>query len=276
MSRLVIKDLRAAVNGIEILKGINLEMDLNEIHALLGPNGHGKSTLLGVLMGNPKYEVLEGNITWNGEDLLAMSVDERSRKGLFLAMQYPQEIPGVTVSDFMKAAINAHQDKPVSLYKFIKSLENAAKEVNLPLDMVHRFINEGFSGGEKKRNEILQMLVLKPQLAMLDEIDSGLDVDALKVIANAINKLKEETGFGCLLVSHYARMYDLVHPTHVHVIVNGRIVVSGDESIVKKIDTQGYEWIKKELGIEIKKEERVMNTVSIGTCATAQKVKNNG
>ena len=276
MSRLVIKDLRAAVNGIEILKGINLEMDLNEIHALLGPNGHGKSTLLGVLMGNPKYEVLEGSITWNGEDLLAMSVDERSRKGLFLAMQYPQEIPGVTVSDFMKAAINAHQDKPVSLYKFIKSLENAAKEVNLPLDMVHRFINEGFSGGEKKRNEILQMLVLKPQLAMLDEIDSGLDVDALKVIANAINKLKEETGFGCLLVSHYARMYDLVHPTHVHVIVNGRIVVSGDENIVKKIDTQGYEWIKKELGIEIKKEERVMNTVSIGTCATAQKVKNNG
>lgn len=273
MSKLVIKDLKASVNGIEILKGINLEMDLNEIHALLGPNGHGKSTLLGVLMGNPKYEVTEGSVTWDGEDLLAMSVDERSRKGLFLAMQYPQEIPGVTVSDFLKAAINAHQDKPVSLYKFIKSLENAAKEVNLPLDMVHRFINEGFSGGEKKRNEILQMLVLKPQLAMLDEIDSGLDVDALKVIANAINKLKEETGFGCLLVSHYARMYDLVHPTHVHVIVNGRIVVSGDESIVTKIDTQGYEWIKKELGIEIKKEERVMNTVSIGTCATAAKIK---
>lgn len=273
MSKLVIKDLKASVNGIEILKGINLEMDLNEIHALLGPNGHGKSTLLGVLMGNPKYEVTEGSVTWDGEDLLAMSVDERSRKGLFLAMQYPQEIPGVTVSDFLKAAINAHQDKPVSLYKFIKSLENAAKDVNLPLDMVHRFINEGFSGGEKKRNEILQMLVLKPQLAMLDEIDSGLDVDALKVIANAINKLKEETGFGCLLVSHYARMYDLVHPTHVHVIVNGKIVVSGDESIVTKIDTQGYEWIKKELGIEIKKEERVMNTVSIGTCATAAKIK---
>ena len=271
MANLVIKNLRASVNGIEILKGINLEMNLNEIHALLGPNGHGKSTLLGVLMGNPKYEVIEGSITWDGEDLLAMSVDERSRKGLFLAMQYPQEIPGVTVSDFMKAAINAHQDKPVSLYKFIKSLENAAKDVNLPLDMVHRFINEGFSGGEKKRNEILQMLVLKPRLAMLDEIDSVLDVDALKVIANAINKLKEETGFGCLLVSHYARMYDLVHPTHVHVIVNGRIVVSGDESIVARIDKEGYEWIKKELGIEIKKEERVMNTVSIGVCATAAK-----
>ena len=140
MANLVIKNLRASVNGIEILKGINLEMNLNEIHALLGPNGHGKSTLLGVLMGNPKYEVIEGSITWDGEDLLAMSVDERSRKGLFLAMQYPQEIPGVTVSDFMKAAINAHQDKPVSLYKFIKSLENAAKDVNLPLDMVHRFI----------------------------------------------------------------------------------------------------------------------------------------
>lgn len=272
MSKLVIKNLKASVNGIEILKGINLEMNLNEIHALLGPNGHGKSTLLGILMGNPKYEVTEGSITWDGEDLLAMSVDERSRKGLFLAMQYPQEIPGVTVSDFLKAAINAHQDKPISLYKFIKGLENAAKDVNLPLDMVHRFINEGFSGGEKKRNEILQMLVLKPKLAMLDEIDSGLDVDALKVIANAINKLKEETGMGCLLVSHYARMYDLVHPTHVHVIVNGRIVVSGDESIVTKIDTQGYEWIKKELGIEIKKEERTMSTVSIGTCATAAKI----
>lgn len=272
MAKLVIKNLKASVNGIEILKGINLEMDLNEIHALLGPNGHGKSTLLGVLMGNPKYEVTEGSITWDGEDLLAMSVDERSRKGLFLAMQYPQEIPGVTVSDFMKAAINAHQDKPVSLYKFIKSLENAAKDVNLPLDMVHRFINEGFSGGEKKRNEILQMLVLKPRLAMLDEIDSGLDVDALKIIANAINKLKEETGFGCLLVSHYARMYDLVHPTHVHVIVNGRIVVSGDESIVTRIDKEGYEWIKKELGIEIKKEERVMSSTSIGVCATAAKI----
>lgn len=272
MAKLVIKNLKASVNGIEILKGINLEMDLNEIHALLGPNGHGKSTLLGVLMGNPKYEVTEGSITWDGEDLLSMSVDERSRKGLFLAMQYPQEIPGVTVSDFMKAAINAHQDKPVSLYKFIKSLENAAKDVNLPLDMVHRFINEGFSGGEKKRNEILQMLVLKPRLAMLDEIDSGLDVDALKIIANAINKLKEETGFGCLLVSHYARMYDLVHPTHVHVIVNGRIVVSGDESIVTRIDKEGYEWIKKELGIEIKKEERVMSSTSIGVCATAAKI----
>lgn len=272
MAKLVIKNLKASVKGIEILKGINLEMDLNEIHALLGPNGHGKSTLLGVLMGNPKYEVTEGSITWDGEDLLAMSVDERSRKGLFLAMQYPQEIPGVTVSDFMKAAINAHQDKPVSLYKFIKSLENAAKDVNLPLDMVHRFINEGFSGGEKKRNEILQMLVLKPRLAMLDEIDSGLDVDALKIIANAINKLKEETGFGCLLVSHYARMYDLVHPTHVHVIVNGRIVVSGDENIVTRIDKEGYEWIKKELGIEIKKEERVMSSTSIGVCATAAKI----
>ena len=272
MAKLVIKNLKASVNGIEILKGINLEMDLNEIHVLIGPNGHGKSTLLGVLMGNPKYEVTEGSITWDGEDLLAMSVDERSRKGLFLAMQYPQEIPGVTVSDFMKAAINAHQDKPVSLYKFIKSLENAAKDVNLPLDMVHRFINEGFSGGEKKRNEILQMLVLKPRLAMLDEIDSGLDVDALKIIANAINKLKEETGFGCLLVSHYARMYDLVHPTHVHVIVNGRIVVSGDESIVTRIDKEGYEWIKKELGIEIKKEERVMSSTSIGVCATAAKI----
>ena len=271
MSKLQIIDLHVSVEGKEILKGVNLELNTGEFHVIMGPNGTGKSTLASTIMGHYKYQVTQGQILLDGEDVLAMSVDERSRKGLFLAMQYPQEIPGVTVSDFMKAAINAHQDKPVSLYKFIKSLENAAKDVNLPLDMVHRFINEGCSGGEKKRNEILQMLVLKPRLAMLDEIDSGLDVDALKVIANAINKLKEETGFGCLLVSHYARMYDLVHPTHVHVIVNGKIVVSGDESIVARIDKEGYEWIKKELGIEIKKEERVMNTVSIGVCATAAK-----
>jgi Fe-S cluster assembly ATP-binding protein len=268
MANLVIKDLYASVNGVQILKGINLELNTNEIHALLGPNGHGKSTLLGVLMGNPKYTVDSGEIYLNGENLLEMTVDQRSKKGLFLGMQYPQEIPGVTVSDFLKVALNAHNEKPVSLFKYIKELEKASKEVNLPFDMVHRFINEGFSGGEKKRNEILQMLVLKPKIAMLDEIDSGLDVDALKVIGNAINKMKDESQeFSCLIVSHYARMYELVKPTHVHVIVNGRVVTSGDYTIVEKIDKQGYDWIKSELGIEIQKEV-AMNTVSIGTCAT--------
>ena len=268
MSNLVIKNLYASVNGVQILKGINLELNTNEIHALLGPNGHGKSTLLGVLMGNPKYSVDSGEIYLDGESLLEMSVDTRSKKGLFLGMQYPQEIPGVTVSDFLKVALNAHNEKPVSLYKFIKELENASKEVNLPFDMVHRFINEGFSGGEKKRNEIIQMLVLKPKIAMLDEIDSGLDVDALKIIGNAINKMiNESKEFSCLIVSHYARMYELVRPTHVHVIVNGRVVTTGDYSIVEKIDKQGYDWIKSELGIEIQKEV-AMNTVSIGACAT--------
>ena len=227
MSNLVIKDLYASVNGVQILKGINLELNTNEIHALLGPNGHGKSTLLGVLMGNPKYTVDSGEIYLNGENLLEMSVDQRSKKGLFLGMQYPQEIPGVTISDFLKVALNAHNERPVSLYKFIKELENASKEVNLPLD-----------------------------------------VDALKIIGNAINKMKNESKeFSCLIVSHYARMYELVRPTHVHVIVNGRVVTSGDYSIVERIDKQGYDWIKSELGIEIQKEV-AMNTVSIGTCAT--------
>ena len=247
MTKLVIKNLKASVNGIEILKGINLEMDLNEIHALLGPNGHGKSTLLGVLMGNPKYEVTEGSITWDGEDLLAMSVDERSRKGLFLAMQYPQEIPGVTVSDFMKAAINAHQDKPVSLYKFIKSLENAAKDVNLPLDMVHRFINEGFSGGEKKRNEIFQMAMLEPKLSILDETDSGLDIDALRIVAGGVNKLKSSEN-ASIVITHYQRLLDYIVPDFVHVLYKGKIVKSAGKELALELEEKGYDWIKKELG----------------------------
>lgn len=266
MSTLLIKDLVVSANEYLILKGINLQINDHEIHALLAPNGHGKSTLLSVIMGNPKYVVESGSIIFNGQDLLAMNVDERSRAGLFLAMQYPQEIPGVSIADFMKAALNAHNGKPVALYKFIKELENAAKEVNLPLDMVHRFINEGFSGGEKKRNEILQMLVLKPSFAMFDEIDSGLDVDAIKIIAAAINKMKSTPNFSALLVSHYARMYELVKPTHVHIIINGQIVISGDYTLIEKIDTQGYDWIKDELGVEVQKQVVKKSVASLGLC----------
>ena len=265
MANLKIQDLVVSTNGIEILKGINLEINSGEIHALLGPNGHGKSTLLNVIMGHPKYEVISGSIVLNGEDVLTMSVDERARAGLFLAMQSPQEVTGVSNSDFLKAAINAKREKPISLYAFIKQLEQASKEVGLPLDMIHRSINEGYSGGEKKRNEMLQMMVLKPAFALIDEIDSGLDVDALRYVGEAIKKLQGPT-FGSLIVSHYARLYQLVKPSHVHIIVNGKIILSGGEELIEKIDTQGYEWIRSELGISLQKEERP-KAVSLDSCA---------
>ncbi len=265
MSSLVIKNLKVETNGIEIIKGLDLEVRSGETHALLGPNGHGKSTLLNVIMGHPKYKITQGSIELDGVNIVNMSVDARARSGLFLAMQYPQEISGVSNSDFLKSAVNTRQDKPVSLYRFIKDLENASKEVGFTLDMVHRSINEGFSGGEKKRNEVLQMMMLKPKFALIDEIDSGLDVDALKYVATAMNKMRN-ADFGCLIVSHYARLYNLVKPTHVHVIVNGKIVTSGGEELIQKIDEQGYEWITRELGIEIRKEERPKPVV-LESCA---------
>ena len=203
MATLKIENLHVSIDDKEILKGINLTVNSNEIHALMGPNGNGKSTLLAAIMGHPKYNVTSGSITLDGKDVFSMSVDERSRAGLFLAMQYPQEIPGVTNSDFLRAAMNARSEKPVSLFKFIKEMEKNIADLQMKPDLAHRFLNEGFSGGEKKRNEILQMRMLKPSIAMLDEIDSGLDVDAIKVVANAIGKLQSETELGMIVVSHY-------------------------------------------------------------------------
>ena len=199
MATLKIENLHVSIDDKEILKGINLTVNSNEIHALMGPNGNGKSTLLAAIMGHPKYNVTTGSITIDGKDVFSMSVDERSRAGLFLAMQYPQEIPGVTNSDFLRAAMNARSEKPVSLFKFIKEMEKNIADLQMKPDLAHRFLNEGFSGGEKKRNEILQMRMLKPSIAMLDEIDSGLDVDAIKVVANAIGKLQSETELGMIL-----------------------------------------------------------------------------
>ncbi len=265
MSKLTIKNLHVSVEGIEILKGIDLEVNTNETHALLGPNGHGKSTLLNCLMGHPKYEVTEGEVYLDGEDVLAMSVDERARKGLFLAMQYPPEISGVSLSDFLRSAMNSKTEKPVSLYKFIKEVEVSSKSVGFELDMVHRSVNEGFSGGEKKRSEILQMKLLKPKFALMDEVDSGLDVDALKYVSSSVNEMRNGE-MGLLIVSHYARMYQLIEPTHVHVIVNGKIVATGGKEIIEKIDTQGYEWIKNELGIEVKKQQ-AKRPVLLEACA---------
>lgn len=273
MATLQIINLHAKVEDKEILKGVNLTIKENETLALLGPNGHGKSTLLSVIMGHPKYEVTEGQILLDGQDVLSMSVDERSRAGLFLAMQYPSEVPGVINSDFLKAAMNARREKPLSLFQFYKALDKASSEVKFSMDMVNRSLNEGFSGGEKKRNEIFQMMLLNPSISMLDEIDSGLDVDAISIVSDAINKIKKETNMGFLVVSHYARLYDLIHPTRAAVMINGQIVVEGGPEIIKKIDTTGYEWIRTEYGIKIEKDTQDMNTISIGSCATKEVLK---
>ncbi len=269
MPTLEIKNLHVEVENKEILKGIDLTIHENEIHALLGPNGNGKSTLLSTIMGQPRYKVTQGSITFNQQDVLAMSVDERAKAGLFLALQYPPEIPGVINSDFLKAAMNTRLEKPISLYQFIKELENATKAVDLPLDMVHRSLNDGFSGGEKKRNEIIQMKLLKPSLAMLDEIDSGLDVDALQAVVESIKEVIQRHG-SALVVSHYARFYQLIEPTHVHIIVDGKMIKSGDASIIQRIDKEGYDWIKAEYGLETKpKDERPS---SIGLCGVKEKL----
>lgn len=272
MPILEIVNLHANVEGKEILKGVNLKVSTNETVALLGPNGHGKSTLLAVIMGNPRYIVTEGKVLLDGQDVLAMSVDQRSRAGIFLGMQYPSEVPGVINADFLKASINAHREKPVTLFQFYRMLESNSKEMKISMDMANRSLNEGFSGGEKKRNEILQMRLLNPTIAMLDEIDSGLDVDALQTVSEAIRK-QQELGTGFLVISHYARLYDLISPTRVAVMVNGKIAVEGGKEIIKKIDTTGYEWIRTELGISIEKDEPSMRDVSIGSCATKEVIK---
>lgn len=275
MSKLIIKNLHAEVDGKEILKGINLTINEGETVALLGPNGHGKSTLLNVIMGHPKYNVTKGSIFLDDKDILNLSTDERAKAGLFLGMQLPSEVPGVINSDFLRAAVNARLEKPISTYQFYKLLDSAIKEVKMPFDLATRSLNEGFSGGEKKRNEILQLILLQPKIAMLDEIDSGLDVDAIQVVADVI-KEEQKKGRGFLVISHYARLFDLINPTRAVVIINGRVVIDGNPETIKRIDTTGYEFIKTELGIEIEKEEQDMNKVSIGSCAVRETIKKNG
>ena len=268
MATLDIKNLHVSVEGKEILKGVDLTVNSGETHALMGPNGNGKSTLLLTIMGHPKYQVTEGSITLDGKDVLAMSVDERSKAGLFIAMQHPQEVPGVTNSDFLRAAVNAHRETPIKLFEFIRLLDKTIEEVGMDSSMAHRYLNEGFSGGEKKRNEIIQMKLLRPQIAMLDELDSGLDVDALKIVADNVNQLKKELNMGLIIVSHYERFYDLIEPTHAHVLINGRIVKNGDHQLAKKIDAEGYEWLIREQNLEVEEEEdTVTRAISLGTCA---------
>lgn len=251
MATLEIKDLHVEIDGKEILKGVNLTINTNEVHAIMGPNGTGKSTLASAIMGHPKYEVTSGEIYLDGENVLEMEVDERAQAGLFLAMQYPSEIPGVTNADFLRSAINARREEgqEISLMKFIRELDKTMEFLEMPEEMSQRYLNEGFSGGEKKRNEILQMMMIKPTFGILDEIDSGLDIDALKVVSKGINEMRGE-GFGCLMITHYQRLLNYITPDYVHVMMQGKVVKSGGAELAQRLEAEGYEWIKAELGIE--------------------------
>ncbi|HPJ00800.1 MAG TPA: Fe-S cluster assembly ATPase SufC [Enterococcus sp.] len=256
MSVLEIKNLHVSIEDKKILKGVNLTLNTGEIHAIMGPNGTGKSTLSAAIMGNPNFDVTEGEILLDGEDVLEMEVDERARLGLFLAMQYPSEIPGITNAEFMRAAINAkrEEDDKISVMDFIKKLDEKMDLLNMPEEMAERYLNEGFSGGEKKRNEILQLLMLEPTFAILDEIDSGLDIDALKVVAKGVNEMRGE-GFGALIITHYQRLLNYITPDVVHIMMEGRVVMTGDADLARRLEAEGYAGISKELGIDYKEEE---------------------
>jgi len=256
MALLEIRNLHARVasaGGREILKGVNLTIDRGEIHAIMGKNGSGKSTLCQVLAGRDAYEVTEGTVTYNGKDLLEESAEERARDGIFLAFQYPVEIPGVSTSYFLKAAVNAirkHRgEKELDAMQFLKLVKEKQSLLGIEQSFMNRAVNEGFSGGEKKRNEVFQMAVVNPLLGLLDETDSGLDIDALKVVANGVNKLhQQDKDRAILLVTHYQRLLNYVVPDYVHVMIDGRIVKSGGKDLALKLEDQGYEWLEEEVG----------------------------
>lgn len=248
-STLEIKDLHVSIEDKEILKGINLTVNTGEIHAIMGPNGTGKSTLSSAIMGHPSYEVTQGEVLLDGVNILELEVDERAKAGLFLAMQYPSEITGVTNADFMRSAINAKREEgqEINLMQFIKKLDKEMDFLDIDQDMAQRYLNEGFSGGEKKRNEILQLMMLELKFAILDEIDSGLDIDALKVVSKGINQMRGED-FGALMITHYQRLLNYITPDKVHVMYGGKVVKSGGPELAKRLEEEGYEWVKEEFG----------------------------
>ncbi|HDE5363577.1 TPA: Fe-S cluster assembly ATPase SufC [Staphylococcus aureus] len=248
-STLEIKDLHVSIEDKEILKGVNLTINTDEIHAIMGPNGTGKSTLSSAIMGHPSYEVTKGEVLLDGVNILELEVDERAKAGLFLAMQYPSEITGVTNADFMRSAINAKREEgqEINLMQFIKKLDKNMDFLDIDKDMAQRYLNEGFSGGEKKRNEILQLMMLEPKFAILDEIDSGLDIDALKVVSKGINQMRGEI-FGALMITHYQRLLNYITPDKVHVMYAGKVVKSGGPELAKRLEEEGYEWVKEEFG----------------------------
>ena len=245
MSTLVIQNLHVSVETDqgtkEILKGVDLTVNRGETHAIMGPNGSGKSTLAYAIAGHPKYEVTEGTVTLDGEDVLAMSVDERARAGLFLAMQYPVEIPGVSVSNFLRTSKTAIDGEPPAVRTWVKELKDGMKNLRMDSSFAERSVNDGFSGGEKKRHEILQLELLKPQFAVLDETDSGLDVDALRIVSEGVNRAIENTHLGVILITHYTRILRYIKPDFVHVIVNGQIVEEGGAELAERLEAEGYD-----------------------------------
>ncbi len=247
---LVVNDLHASIEGKEILKGVNLTVKPGEVHAIMGPNGSGKSTLSSVLTGNPAYTVTSGSATFHGKDLLAMSPEDRAHEGLFLSFQYPVEIPGVSMVNFMRAAINEKRkyygQSPLSASEFLKLMREKRAIVELDNKLASRAVNEGFSGGEKKRNEIFQMAMLEPRLSILDETDSGLDIDALRVVAGGVNKLKTDQN-ATIVITHYERLLDYIKPDFVHVLYKGRIVLSSGPELAKELEVRGYDWIKEQV-----------------------------
>jgi Fe-S cluster assembly ATP-binding protein len=254
MADLEIKDLTVQVEDKVILKGANLAINKGEIHALMGPNGSGKSTLANVLMGNPFYQVVKGEVLYKGEDLLAMSPDERARKGLFIAFQYPVSIPGVTMSSFLRTAVSArrgYEKELIPVGEFQKLLKAKMEELKIEPAIVTRYVNEGFSGGEKKRAEILQMALLEPEIAIMDETDSGLDIDSVKVVSDGINRMYDQSNreMGILVITHYSRILHFIKPSYVHVMFDGRFVVSGGPELAEELEQTGYEGIKSQFEV---------------------------
>ena len=248
---LSVRNLHASVGEKEILKGINLEVKAGEVHAIMGPNGSGKSTLASVLAGNEKFTVTEGEVEFLGKNLLELPIEDRANMGLFLGFQYPVEIPGVSMANFMKQALNEQRkfrgEEPLTAAQFLKLMREKSAIVELDAKLTSRSVNEGFSGGEKKRNEIFQMAMLEPRLSILDETDSGLDIDALRIVAEGVNKLKTENN-ATIVITHYQRLLDYIAPDYVHVLYKGRIVKSGGPELALELEEKGYDWIKKELG----------------------------
>ncbi|SEK94573.1 Fe-S cluster assembly ATP-binding protein [Carnobacterium iners] len=256
MAILEVKNLHVSIEDKEILKGVDLTIKTNEIHAIMGPNGTGKSTLAAAIMGHPSFTITKGEILLDGENVLEMAVDERARAGLFLGVQYPSEIAGITNAEFMRAAINARRDddNKIPVMQFIRKMDEKMDVLDMAEEMAERYLNEGFSGGEKKRNEILQMMMIEPTFAILDEIDSGLDIDALKVVSKGINAMRGES-FGALIITHYQRLLNYVTPDVVHVMMNGIIVKTGGVELAKRLEAEGYKGIRDELGIEFELDE---------------------
>ncbi len=248
MADLEITNLHVRTEDREILRGVDLSIDRGQIHALMGPNGSGKSTLANTLLGHPAYEVTEGKVVFKGEDITAAEPHERARSGLFLAFQYPVAIPGVSVANFLRMAINAKQDEPIQVKQFRERLQHAIDLLDVDRAFTSRHLNDGFSGGEKKRAEILQMAMLSPDVAILDETDSGLDIDALRTVAEGVQKLHDEQGLGALIITHYQRILHYVKPQFVHILMDGRIVLEGGVELVERLEREGYDQIRQEVG----------------------------